>query len=143
MRIVVLSALACAALSTITLADTAETPDGSITLSGGSVAAGIGWSWGSGQLVYQNKTHDFKISGLSVVDVGAASISASGNVYHLAKLEDFPGNYTAASAGFTIAGGGEGTYLKNSHGVVIKLTASTKGLKFNLSAQGMTIKLTS
>jgi len=33
-----------------------------------------------------------------VADVGVSSIDATGNVYHLKKLEDFEGQYTAASA---------------------------------------------
>ena len=30
-------------------------PDATLQLSGGSVAAGIGWSWGSGTLTYKGK----------------------------------------------------------------------------------------
>ncbi len=32
-------------------------PDGTIELSGGSVAVGIGYSWGSGKLVFQGKQY--------------------------------------------------------------------------------------
>ena len=32
-------------------------------------------------------------------------------------------------------------YLKNEHGVVIKLIANTTGLKFNLSADGVRVTL--
>ena len=63
-------------------------------LSGGAVAAGIGFEWGHGDIVYQGQKHRFSLSGLSIVDVG-----------------------------------------------VIKLLATSKGLRFNLSGNGMKIKL--
>jgi len=118
-------------------------PDGTVVLSGGAVAAGIGYVWGHGALTYQGGPHDFSISGVSIVDAGAANISASGTVYNLKNLSDFAGNYTAVSAGLTIAGGGSASYLKNEHGVIIKLVSTTVGLRFNLSADGVHVKLKS
>lgn len=118
-------------------------PDGTVTLTGGSVAAGIGYIWGHGDLNYGGESHPFKISGLSIVDVGAANISASGHVYNLKKLADFNGNYIEVSAGVTVAGGGSAAYLKNEHGVVIKLEATTIGLRFNLSGDGVKLTLKS
>ena len=115
--------------------------DGSVELSGGAVAVGIGYSWGNGSLSFKNRKHNFSISGLSIVDVGASSYSASGNVYHLNKLSDFDGNYVALSAGATIAGGGNAVYLKNQNGVVIKVAATEIGLRFNLAASGVSITL--
>ena len=38
---------------------------------------------------------------------------------------------------------GSATYLKNDHGVVIKLLATSQGLRFNLSGNGVTVKLKS
>jgi len=94
-------------------------------------------------LNYGGESHPFKISGLSIVDVGAANISASGHVYNLKKLSDFNGNYIEVSAGVTVAGGGSVAYLKNEHGVVIKLEATTIGLRFNLSGDGVKVTLKS
>lgn len=124
-----------------TLPAEGDKPDGWVTLSGGSVAAGIGFSWGNGELNYSGNSHHFKMSGLSLVDVGATSISGSGTVYNLHSLDDFSGNYTAASAGMTIAGGGSAVWLRNQHGVVIKVVTSEKGLKFNLAAHGVNVTL--
>ena len=112
-----------------------------MTLKGGSVAVGVGYTWGHGDLAYQGGSRTFSISGVSVVDVGATNFSATGNVYHLTQLSDFAGNYVAASAGFAIAGGGTAIYLKNEHGVVIKLIATDVGLKFKLSADGVHVEL--
>src|SRR5258707_6563423 len=44
-------------------------PDGTIELSGGSVAVGIGYTWGSGKLVYQGKQYQLKVEGISIADV--------------------------------------------------------------------------
>ena len=118
-------------------------PDGTVTLTGGSIAAGIGYVWGHGDLNYGGESHQFKISGLSIVDVGAANISAAGHVYNLKKLDDFGGNYVEVSAGVTVAGGASAAYLKNEHGVVIKLEATTVGLRFNLSGDGVKVTLKS
>jgi hypothetical protein len=118
-----------------------ETPDGTVKLSTGSVAAGIGFSWGGGVLTYQGKEYPFSVSGLSVADVGISQAEASGSVYHLKNLADFNGNYTGVGAGATIAGGGGGMALKNQNGVVLNLVGTTKGLKFKLSVDGVKLTL--
>jgi hypothetical protein len=122
---------------------TGTQPDGTVNFTGGSIAAGIGYSWGHGELNYGGQSHAFKISGVSLVDVGAANISASGRVYNLKNLADFNGNYVAMTAGMTVAGGGSAAYLKNEHGVVIKLHSTDVGLRFNLSADGVKVTLAS
>jgi hypothetical protein len=119
----------------------ADEADATVDLTAGSVAAGLGYVWGSGDMIYRGQKHPFKLSGVSIVDVGAARIAASGVVYHLKNLSDFEGNYTAVTAGITVAGGGSAALLKNQHGVVIKLLSTTEGLRFNLSANGIDIKL--
>ncbi len=119
----------------------AEDPDATIELKGGTVGIGIGYSWGSGTLHYQGKSIPVTIKGLSLANVGAGSVTASGDVYHLAKLADFEGNYTAASAGAAVAGGGAVAAMQNDHGVVIKLRSTTQGVDFNLSVEGVAIKL--
>ncbi len=119
-------------------------PSGYVWLSGGTVAAGIGYSWGHGTLYNSKdqKQYKFKISGVSVADVGAAGLNAEGEVYNLASPADLGGNYTAFTAGVTIIEGGSLAYLKNEkNGVVIKLHSQTGGLRFNLSANGMHITL--
>jgi hypothetical protein len=118
-------------------------PSAYVWLSGGSVAVGIGYSWGHGTLYNSNdqKEYKFKLSGVSVADVGAAGITAEGEVYNLKTPADLGGDYTAVTAGVTIIEGGSVAYLKNDKGVVIKLHSQTGGLRFNLSANGMHITL--
>jgi hypothetical protein len=149
MRSTMVPCMACVLFSAVAYAGGTEPasvanealPDATFTLKGGSVAAGIGYTWGHGELKYGDHSHPFSIKGVSLVDVGATDLSATGNVYHLKSVADFSGNYVAAGAGITIAGGGTAVYLKNEHGVVIKLIATEVGLKFKLSADGVKITL--
>jgi hypothetical protein len=152
MRSVFISLTACTLLGGAAFAVGADSPapvaddtkpDAEVTLQGGSVAAGIGFTWGHGELKYRDGSHPFSIKGVSVVDVGATNFSAAGIVYNLQNLGDFTGNYVAAGAGVSIAGGGTAVYLKNEHGVVIKLIATDVGLKFKLSADGVHVVLKS
>jgi hypothetical protein len=146
------SMLVCALIATAAFAEdshtdqstnTADQPDATLDLTGGSFAVGVGYVWGDGALRYEGTKHEFRLSGVSVIDVGGAHITASGDVYHLQNLKDFNGNYTTVSVGLTVAGGGSVAVLRNEHGVVIKLRATTAGLRFNLAAQGVNIKLKS
>ena len=116
-------------------------PSAYVWLSGGSVAIGIGYTWGHGTLYYSKdqKQYKFKLSGVSIADVGGAGINAEGEVYNLSSPADLSGDYTAVTAGVTIIEGGSAAYLKNQKGVVIKLHSQTGGLRFNLSTNGMHI----
>lgn len=135
-----LVAVGCLALTShVAWAAGKEKPDGTLKLTSGSVAVGIGYSWGSGVLIYKGKKHPFSIDGVSVGDLGATKATTSGSVYHLKNLSDFEGNYAAASAGATVGGGGSATTMKNQNGVVINLTATSRGLKLKLAAEGVKI----
>lgn len=140
MRRMMFSLAACTLLAAAAFAGDAK-PDATVTLKGGSIAVGIGYTWGHGDLEYQDTSHRFTIKGVSIVDVGATDYTASGHVYNLKKLEDFAGNYIAADAGIAIAGGGNAQVLKNEHGVVMKLVATDVGLKFTLAADGVHVVL--
>jgi hypothetical protein len=118
-----------------------KTPDAKIEFTGGSVAAGIGFSWGSGTVTYKGEKHEIKVDGLSVGDVGATRVSMSGNVYNLKKLADLDGNYTAVGAGATVGGGGAVLTMRNQNGVVIDAVTTTQGLKVTLGTGGANIKL--
>ena len=103
-----------------------------LKLSGKSVAAGVGISWGKGTLTYHGKEHAISVDGLSVADVGVSAVDVNASVYHLNKLEDFDGIYTAASAGAAVGGGAGVATMKNANGVVVNLRATSRGVKFKL-----------
>lgn len=119
----------------------AQKPDAVIELSGGAVAAGIGYSWGSGTLVFQGKRYPLKVSGLSLASVGVDEYTETGSVTGLKTAQDINGVYTAAAAGATLAGGGDVSVMENQNGVTIHMTATTVGLNLTLAAEGMRISL--
>ena len=135
--------LAIAALSMTLTAAFADdkTPDATLKLSAGSVAAGIGVSWGGGTLTFKGKDYPINVTGLSVGDVGATKIEASGKVYDLKSIDDFNGNYTAVAAGAAVAGGGAVTSMRNQNGVTVDLVATTQGVKFTLGGAGVSMSL--
>jgi hypothetical protein len=131
-----------AALAGLALAaDTEKTPDATLSLSEGQVAAGIGWSWGKGVLTLKGKDYPFKVGGLSVLDVGITKAEAEGKVYNLKKLEDFNGTYVSAAAQATVGVGVGATAMKNKKGVVIHLHPKTKGVNLKLAGEGVKFTL--
>ncbi|MBI5583971.1 MAG: hypothetical protein HY892_09120 [Deltaproteobacteria bacterium] len=126
--------------SGMTLAEEKK-PDATLKFSEGSVAVGIGWSWGKGVLNYKGKDQAFKVKGLSVGEVGITKAEATGKVFNLKKLEDFDGLYAAAGAEGTVALGAGETALKNKKGVVIYISPLTKGVNFKLAVEGVNFTL--
>jgi len=116
-------------------------PVGSVSIDMTSVAAGIGFSSGSGVLRFKGERHLFKIDGLSVGNVGIAQISAVGNVYNMSSVSQFAGNYAAVGAGITLAGGMGGLKMQNQNGVIINLYAVQQGVQLNIGPQGFNISM--
>ena len=119
----------------------AKKADATLTLTEGSVAVGIGFSWGKGTLVYQGKNYPVKVQGLSVGEVGVTRASGAGDVFNLKTLADFDGNYVAAGAGATVAGGAGITAMRNQNGVVIELKSTTQGASLKLAAEGIKLSV--
>ena len=123
------------------VARAAEKPDARVKLTGKSVAAGVGFSWGSGVLTYQGKDYPFSVSGLSAGNIGAGSADLTGDVFNLKTVDDFNGTFTSVGAGATVAGGGGAMSMRNQNGVVMNVVGTTKGLTFKLGVDGMKIEL--
>jgi hypothetical protein len=114
---------------------------GTVSIDMTSVAAGIGFSSGSGVLRFNGQRYPFKIDGLSVGNVGIASISAVGNVYNLSDVSQFAGSYAAAGAGIALAGGAAGLTMQNQSGVIIDLYAVQHGVQLNIGPQGFHVSM--
>jgi len=140
MIISIIALAVCVVFSAATVV-AADTPSGKVRIQSKSIAIGVGITWGDGVLTFQGKEYKFKLEGLSVVDLGISSLSVTGEVYNLKKLEDFNGTYVAAQAGVAVAGGVSATAMKNQNGVVIKVKSTQKGLKFTLAPEGTKITL--
>jgi hypothetical protein len=119
-------------------------PDATLRLSGGSFAAGIGFSWGSGTLTYKGKNYPVKANGLSIGKVGITGASAYGEVYNLKHLQDFNGHYNMSGAGrrgVTLATGQTATTMTNQAGVRVLLSSTQRGLDVNATGAGVDMQL--
>ena len=104
-----------------------------------AVAAGIGYTWGRGELIYHGRLFRLRVNGLSIADVGVSSYTATGDVYNLKKPSDILGTYTALTVGATVGGGVTATAMQNGRGVMIRMIAMRSGLALTLAPAGMTI----
>ncbi len=118
-----------------------EKPSGTIEISSKTIAIGIGVSWGHGTLKFKGKEYKFKVNGLSVIDLGIASVSAAGEVYNLKSVSDFAGTYSGGEAAAALAGGAGTATLKNQNDVKLKIKSKKQGVQLKLAPEGLKIKL--
>ena len=121
-----------------------EHPDATLRLSGGSFAAGIGFSWGKGTLTYNGKDYPVKVNGLSIGKVGITSSSAYGEVFNLKHLQDFNGHYNVGAAGtrgVTLGGGKSGTLMSNQAGVIVRISSTQQGVAVNATGGGVDMQI--
>jgi hypothetical protein len=103
------------------------------------VAVGVGFTKGEGYLRYKGDDFKFKVTGLSAMGVGITTLNATGDVYNLLSINDFPGNYYSFEPGGTFLEGAEALVMKNSKGVVIALKAEQSGMELKLGNEGLRI----
>jgi hypothetical protein len=97
---------------------------------------------GKGTLSFQGQTYPFEIAGLGGGGAGVSTIDASGEVYNLSDVAQFPGAYDERRAGVAFGGGGDGDlWLENNAGVVMHLKAESEGLMLNLGADVVDIRM--
>jgi hypothetical protein len=140
-KIAILSVAFCLTAGFAQAAGKSMRPDATLQLRSGSVAAGVGISWGKGILTYQGKEYLVSVNGLSLGKVGITKVTASGEVYHLKSLQDFSGNYTSTNADITLAGGHSGITMKNQNGVKVVIHATSRGVDLTIGASGVDMKL--
>jgi len=116
-------------------------PDATLRLSQTSIAFLLGYTWGSGSLVFQDKIYRVEIGAVSVLSLGVVRAEATGEVFHLKRIEDFDGTYTAVSAEGTLANGAGATIMQNGNGVVIELFTTTEGLNLKLAPEGVRLTI--
>ncbi len=106
-----------------------------------AIAAGIGARFGGGTLLVGGQEHPFKMTGVSLGEVGFAKIEASGVVQNLENVEDFAGRYVALEAGAAAGVGVSAVTMRNDKGVVITLQTDVTGVQLALAASGLTVEL--
>jgi len=115
-------------------------PSGDVTITEDFVA-GVGG--GSGTLQYQGRRYPFKMIGtVAGPGGGVDKISASGPVYKLASVADFPGRYTQSTgkAGFSSSGSSD-LWLENGSGVIIHLQGTSTGAMLTLGKDEIFIRM--
>ncbi|MCB1777296.1 MAG: DUF1134 domain-containing protein [Candidatus Competibacteraceae bacterium] len=124
-------------------ADETKEQSGTVTIDETQFAIILGGSIGGGVLTFHGKEHPFKIGGLTAgVNVGVSKMNATGEVYDLKDISEFPGIYTKLDMGVALGGGVGGLRLKNENGVIMRLESRTQGLQLNVgSASGVNVTM--
>jgi len=118
-------------------------PSGTLELASEQMRLIMGGTKGKGVLHYNGEDHEFTFKSASA-SVGAkmvTSVSATGEVYGLTKLDDFAGEYATVSKS-AMAGKADVTAsYKNSKGVVVHLRGTVKGAGLSMGGGVATIVL--
>jgi hypothetical protein len=100
-------------------------------------------SWGSGTLIYQGKRIPFRIGGVGAGGVGMTRIRATGEVFNMTNVSQFPGAYGQFRAGLTVPGAQltGPVWLRNTSGVVMRLTPDRTGLSLSIGVDGIAVQM--
>ena len=95
---------------------------------------------GGGTLNYRGRSYRFTIGGLGIGGFGISKMEATGDVYNLHELSQFPGAYGSARYGAAIGDQGSGQlWLENPHGVLMSLKARRQGLAVSMGADAVIV----
>lgn len=95
---------------------------------------------GGGTLNFQKRSYPITVGGLGLGSIGASRTVASGTVYGLKNVSDFPGAYIQLKEGWAVGNQGGGyVWLRNDKGVTLRLAARRQGLQLSLGADGVLI----
>jgi len=103
-------------------------PAATVRFEGSNAAYWISAGGGKGTLNYNGQTYPFSAKTVGAGGTGVQKVSATGDVYNLTQLADFPGKYTGPRSGFTIIKGKQHAKLTNEKGVIIYVESKTSGL---------------
>jgi hypothetical protein len=117
-------------------------PSATLDVEGKQLRLLVGGGTGKGVLHFKGKDYPFTAKGGSVGGVGYVEVEATGNVYFLDKLEDFPGTYGAITAGAALVKGAGASSWQNQKRVVIILKSKSKGAALTLGVAAINISLT-
>lgn len=95
---------------------------------------------GGGTLQFQGKSYPFTVGGLGIGGFGISKMMATGDVYNLRELRQFPGAYGQARYGVAVGEMSAGElWLENPNGILINLRARRTGLALSLGADAVII----
>lgn len=117
-----------------------QVPDGTIDMHQVQAAFIGSGNGGYGTLNYQGQSYHFNVGGLGVGGIGASTIDATGEVYGLKSIGQFPGSYVQGRYGFAFGDKSNGDlWLKNNDGVILHLHAKRTGLMLSLGGDVVVI----
>ncbi|SDR63827.1 hypothetical protein SAMN05519103_09080 [Rhizobiales bacterium GAS113] len=120
----------------------ARHPSGTVEINQGQAGFIVTAGYGGGLLRYAGRLYHFKVGGLGVGGIGASSVQATGIVYDLHSVRDFPGPYATIRAGAALGKRSVGgMWLRNPHGVTLKLNAKRRGLMLAAGADAVVISM--
>jgi hypothetical protein len=114
-------------------------PSGAVTMTQAFVS---GLGAGSGTLTFRGRTYPFTLTG-SLVGLGAIStLQASGEVYKLRDVSQFPGAWIQGTGSLAVTTKANGElWLENRNGVVMRLSAAQAALTFSEGRYELYIQL--
>jgi hypothetical protein len=119
-----------------------KTPDGTVDMNQVQAAFIGSGGGGSGTLYYRGRSYPFAVGGLGIGGIGASTINASGEVYGLKNVIDFPGAYAQGRYGFAFGNSSGGDlWLQNEKGVIMHLKAKRSGLMLSLGGDAVVISM--
>jgi hypothetical protein len=117
-------------------------PTGTVSIRQTQVAFIGSGMLGGGSLNYRGRIYPFKLGGLGIGGVGISRLDATGTVYNMRQLADFNGVYAQVRSGWAAGEHGKGRlWLRNSNGVLLRLSGVRRGLSLTLGADGVAIEL--
>jgi hypothetical protein len=119
-----------------------QTPDATVDMQEVQAAYIGSGSAGNGVLFFRGAQYPFEVGGVGVGGFGLSTINATGEVYNLRELGQFPGTYGQARYGFAIGtmSGGD-LWLQNESGVIMHLKAKREGLMLSLGGDAVVISM--
>jgi hypothetical protein len=95
---------------------------------------------GGGTLFYGGQKYPFTVGGLGIGGFGISRMTASGIVYNMRDLNDFPGAYVQGRYGFALSDLSAGElFLGNTRGVGLRLKAERTGIALSLGGDAVYI----
>jgi hypothetical protein len=119
-----------------------KNPDGFIDMhevQAAYIGSGAG---GGGTLYFNGREYPFGLGAAGIGGFGLSTVEATGDVFNLKRVEDFPGTYGQARYGFAIGteSGGD-LWLQNEQGVILHLKAKRTGLMLTLGGDAVVISM--
>ena len=117
-----------------------KTPDGTVDMQEVQAAYIGSGSAGTGVLSFRGVQYPFEVGGVGVGGFGLSTIDATGEVYNLGELGQFPGTYGQARYGFAIGTASAGDlWMQNESGVIMHVKAKRTGLMLSLGGDAVVI----